>query len=418
MTEQSPKTTEDTQTEAEAEAPAAPKTEAEAPAEAKPEDASEDAPADQADEAPATAGEAVGEEVDEPDINDLIDKDLSDPNATPAGAGVMPGKIPPRPPAAGAGGILFQFVIFPLFIVIIGVLIFAFFRWALADNRSYDEYLQTIASGWETKRWEALYQLQFRLTDKQDPMRKQINVPATIELFERAKTFSDPRVRAQLAVLMGHIEDPAAVPSLIEALQDKHPETRINAIFALGRIRSSDAIGPLITMAHPSANIADDMKASFYKVLAHSLGEIGSVGLETDRQGKQKQVKDTLIPPTASQRRDIAKALKQLLNNGSDDVRWNAALALARLGDRAGIPTFKAMLDRRNLNRIDKLSDKRKMLIMINAMRAIRLIKATELKAEVQAVSDSDPNLRVRQAAREILQFFEQSGAKKADSQK
>src|SRR4051812_15640925 len=88
------------------------------------------------------------------------------------------GTVPTAPaaPSAGepakdkSGSLVLQFVVFPLVIVLVAVAITGFFQWLALDNRSYDDYLNEIASGWKQKRPEAAYQLQFRLADQQDPI--------------------------------------------------------------------------------------------------------------------------------------------------------------------------------------------------------------------------------------------------------
>src|SRR3954469_20080363 len=75
-------------------------------------------------------------------------------------------------PTDKSGSLVLQFVVFPLAIVLIAVAITGFFQWLATDNRTYGDYLNEIASGWKQKRPEAAYQLQFRLADRDDALRK------------------------------------------------------------------------------------------------------------------------------------------------------------------------------------------------------------------------------------------------------
>src|SRR5438067_13674826 len=116
--------------------------------------------------------------------------------------------------------LVLQFVIFPLVIVAIAVAITGFFTWLSQDRRTYAEYLGEIAGGWKRKRPEAAYELQFRLADKKDPLRAQADVPRTIAVFQAAKKdrAEDPGIRRYLAFVLGELEDPAAVPALLDAV--------------------------------------------------------------------------------------------------------------------------------------------------------------------------------------------------------
>src|SRR5579871_103560 len=87
------------------------------------------------------------------------------------------------PEPTSASGVFFQFVVFPLVIVVIAVVISGFFTWIAQDRRTYADYLNEIASGWKQKRPEAAYQIQFRLADSQDELRKTADVPGTISVF-------------------------------------------------------------------------------------------------------------------------------------------------------------------------------------------------------------------------------------------
>src|SRR5271169_4908251 len=78
------------------------------------------------------------------------------------GTGPVAGEPAPAapPPPDKAPSLILQFVVFPLVIVVLAVAITGFFQWLAQDNRTYDDYLDEIVSGWKQKRPEAAYQLQ------------------------------------------------------------------------------------------------------------------------------------------------------------------------------------------------------------------------------------------------------------------
>ena len=91
-------------------------------------------------------------------------------------------------------------------------------------------------------------------------------VEVLIDLLESAG--SDHRVRERAAQVLGALEDPAAVPSLIRALEDEEPDVRGSAVRALGRLRDLRAFRPLV-------NLVDDEAAHVRESAASSLGGLG-----------------------------------------------------------------------------------------------------------------------------------------------
>ncbi|MDF1665117.1 MAG: HEAT repeat domain-containing protein [Planctomycetota bacterium] len=287
----------------------------------------------------------------------------------------------PRAPV-GTGGVIFQFVVFPLSIVLGIVGIFAFFNWAMSDHRSYNDYLHAIDQGWESERWQAAYELQFRITDRGDKLRETADIMETLRVYENSKTFKDQRVRSVLTILLGHLGDLQAEEALVEALSDKTDDTRLNAVFALGRLKSKLAVPSFLAMLANSDMVEESKRDSFYKVIAYSLGEIGD---------------PSAIP-----------ALKKLLRHqGQVDVGWNAALALARFGDKSALGTLSAMMSRPNLEGIQTMNAKSRDLTIINALKGARMLKAESLRDEIELLK-ADSSFRVRQAALEVLKSLDQ----------
>jgi HEAT repeat protein len=101
--------------------------------------------------------------------------------------------------------------------------------------------------------------------------------------------------------------------------------------------------------------------------------------------------------------------LQQALKDEAADVRWNAAVALARHGSPEGVPVLREMLDRTFVERtvrrdvrqyedMDPVAD-----VMISGLRAAAVLKDSTLRASVEGLSQQDRSLRVRQAALEAL---------------
>ncbi len=304
------------------------------------------------------------------------------PEPAPAPQGADAPKDGPKDEPKDKGpSLVLQFVVFPLVIVLMAVAITGFFQWLATDNRTYDDYLTEIASGWKQKRPEAAYQLQFRLADKDDPLRKSANVPRTIEVFEGAKKTrdQDPTVRRYLAIVLGHLGDERAVPSLLDATSPGEPdqETRLNATWALGRCKDARAVPALIALL-------DDPFDGQRKTAAFALGELGD--------------------------KSACDALAKHLTDSTIDVQWNCATALSRLGDARAIPTLTAMLDRKLLSSIQapkdgnhtEMTEKQREDVMINALIGLRLLGAKQSLDRISALAEGDPSLRVRDAAMRV----------------
>ena len=101
--------------------------------------------------------------------------------------------------------------------------------------------------------------------------------------------------------------------------------------------------------------------------------------------------------------------LKTALQDTAPDVRWNAALALARHGRLEAVPVLGQMLDRafveKTVTRDVRQDEDRDPVadVMISGLRGAAALKADALRASIQNLSRADRSLRVRQAALEAL---------------
>src|SRR5262249_13938881 len=106
------------------------------------------------------------------------------------------------------------------------------------------------------------------------------------------------------------------------------------------------------------------------------------------------------------------RTLRTALQDDVADVRWNAAVALARKGNHEGVPVLRQMLDRRYVEQavkrevrldedIDPIAD-----VMISSLRAAATLKEPSLKASITERSQNDRSLKVRDAALEALRVI------------
>jgi len=102
-----------------------------------------------------------------------------------------------------------------------------------------------------------------------------------------------------------------------------------------------------------------------------------------------------------------------------EDVAWNAALSLARRGDRSGLPLLHRMLDRAYLDGVQRadesgrpraLTEEQKEDAIKNALRSLVLLGDTGALDDIRRLRDGDPNLRVRQEAFGSLEALPKAG--------
>jgi HEAT repeat protein len=264
--------------------------------------------------------------------------------------------------------ILFQFVVFPLGVVAIAVGIFFLFGRLASDEQTVPDYLNEVRSGGRRERWQAAYQLS-QLINAGEAKKYPSLVDDVGRVYAESKN-DDPRIRQYLSMVLGNLGDRRATPLLIDGLEDRTPETRIYAALALGRLKDPAAVDPLLKV------FASDER-DVRKAAAYALGEIG----------------DARALPA------IAAALEDPIA----DVRYNAAIALARSGDTRAIGVLREMLDRSRLDRVQGMRPEQKDETMLAAIPALMRIAPEEGPAILGPLSQRDPSLRVRSAAKEAL---------------
>jgi HEAT repeat protein len=271
-----------------------------------------------------------------------------------------------------------QFFLIPALVVIACVALFMFFGWMVSEEKSSVDYLHDIKTGSATRRWQAAFELAKQLDNlERQSDREDLDelVPQMIDVFQTADR-DDPRVRRYMALALGNVGDPRAVPVLLDALSDDDPETRIYSIWALGSLGDKRALAPLL-------ELAQDEDAGIRKMVVYSLGAL-----------RAEEARDTL---------------RAALNDYEMDVAWNAAIALAQLGDDAGKDRILQMLDREFLNTVAEMSEEQRSDAMMAAMKGAVLLRDAQLRARLEDISAGDPDLKVRQAAFESLAQIDKS---------
>ena len=286
-----------------------------------------------------------------------------------------------RNPLVAAPALAVQFFLIPLAVVALTGSVYIGFRSLLADDRGPQEYLAEIRNGGSSRRWPAAYELSRLMSDPKVRADKSL-APALVKAFQESA--GDVQVRRYLALAIGRLDPPLpadAIADLTHALDDPDGETRISVIWALGS--SGD---PAVVPRLVSLYAAQDSDAGIRKMVVYALGALPG---------------DTQQP-----------TLRTALQDSVPDVRWNAAVALARHGSHDGVPVIKQMLDRQYVEQSvkrdvrpdedqDPIAD-----VMISGLRAAASLKDDTLRSSVETLSQQDRSMKVRQAAIEALKVI------------
>jgi len=182
-----------------------------------------------------------------------------------------------------------------------------------------------------------------------------------------------PDTRRLLVLCLGYFRCQDAVPDLIRQMRlsaKESRELRIDCIFSLGLLKNSDGIPELL-------KAIEDEDPEIRREATVSLGRIGD--------------------------RSVQSHLEKLLSDDDLTVKWGAAIALADLGSGKGSETFQSMLDRNFLDGLEGLDEIQRSGIMRRAIQAINNFRMESFKPQLQEISESDPNLRVRSEALRTL---------------
>jgi len=286
-----------------------------------------------------------------------------------------------RNPLAAAPALAVQFFLIPLTVVAVTVTVYVGFRSLLSDARSPSDYLTEIRNGGSDRRWPAAYELS-RLMSNPKVRQDKTLAAGLVKAFQESK--GDPDVRRYLALAIGRLDPPLppdALADLTQALDDSDSQTRISVIWALGSSGDEAVVPRLIPLYQ-----AQDADPGVRKMVVYALGALpGDTQVDT---------------------------LRAALQDETPDVRWNAAVALARHGRNEGASVLHQMLDRAYVERTvkrevrqdsdqDPIAD-----VMISGIRAGAALKDTSLRPAIETLSQQDRSMKVRQAAFEALRVM------------
>ena len=283
---------------------------------------------------------------------------------------------PPALPRQTTPFLVLQFFIFPMAIVAVCVTVFVIFGLIASEGKGARAYLDEVRTGSANRRWQAAFELSKVLQARKDPALADPGFADELVRVFTSSSADDPRVRRYLVLALGRLGDKRAVPALIQAADPSgdaagDADAQVYAVWALGAIGDPSAVPTLV-------KLAGGEDAGVRKAAVHALGS---------------------FPGDASR-----AALAAALGDRVEDVRWNAAVALARRRDPAGAPVLLEMMDRAHLGTVADLSPEQRDEAMLQAVQAAAVVPDPALHAALERLRDSDPSLTVRSAARAALE--------------
>jgi len=262
-----------------------------------------------------------------------------------------------------------SFFIIPFLVTVFSILLYGMVRILTMEEHTVFDYLNDVKIGSYTKRWQAAFELS-KVLGNQDLIPQDGRfISELTALFKHAK-HDDDRVRQYLALAMGRTGNSAFVAPLLDELPQEKEENIPALIHALGLLRSSEAL-PLIHsfVNHPSPRVR------LTAVIA-----MGNIGDERS-----------------------AEYLRQALGDSEPNIQWDAAIALAKMGDASGQGILHKLLDRDYLTKFEEVDPYEQDQALVVAIEASTLLNDPSLNEMILSLSKNDRNMNVRRAATRAL---------------
>jgi len=242
------------------------------------------------------------------------------------------------------------------------------------EEETPETLITAIKTGAPSKRWQKAYELSNEL-NREGGMIRSAGIMHEVIHILNDKEHYDAKTRAYMAMALSRFKNQDAESALRKALREtddnEDPKLTLFLMWSVGNFKNSDAAQDVVRFLESQH---DDLR----KTAAYVLGALGD--------------------------KSVIPKLKRSLEDTVVDVRWNAALSLARLGDSSGGEILLQMLDRNRLHAVQQLNDVEIERVMVNAAKAFGLIQYSEATPVLKNISQNDPSLKARQAALAALE--------------
>ena len=274
--------------------------------------------------------------------------------------------------AVGWRRYLHSFVIIPALVALLFVVL-AYVLTSASREASVDDYLRSIREGHSNVRWQAALELSRVLADPARVPEDPNFVPTMLRLFTDAQLHADdPRVRLFLGLAMGRTGKPEFFDPLLTEMRSAEKVEDLSVyVRAIGFMQDERAVADLVSLLkHGDAVIRHEA--------VQALGYIGS--------------------------QEARPVLRDMLQDPEPNVRWDAAIALAKMRDAAAREVLMQLLGRDYYEEFPDVRPEGRTWAMSTAIRAAVLLEDDDLNVKIKQLSESDPNIKVRGIALEMVQ--------------
>ena len=259
--------------------------------------------------------------------------------------------------------LFYSFFLVPFMIAIFGAVFFLLFKFITFDSNNAYDYLNDVRAGSASKRWQSAYELS-KILSQPDLIPEEMDFNNQMISAYNKSIHDNAKVRTYLALAMGQTGRNVFGPTLLSGLSDEDRFSRLAAIQAIGMIQYHDAAQSLNQLSLNSKIVEERLAATI------ALGKIGSI-------------------PT----------LKILLEDEEPNIRWDSAIALAKMGDHSGNHIITNLMNRSYFESFPEVDESEKNQAMLVAIHIAAQYPDNQFEDQLAIVATSEPNLTIRDAA-------------------
>ena len=264
----------------------------------------------------------------------------------------------------------YAFFLIPLMITIFGVMFFFMFKVLTYETSAPEDYLTDIQIGSATKRWQAAFELSKLLSNPEMVPTDEGFKNKMISIYEHS-IHDDPMVRTYMALAMGRTGQQEYGPTLMNGMNDKDKGSRLAAIKALGLLAYAPAVNGIQEFADEKYSNTERLAATI------ALGNMGD---------------KSLIP-----------ILQKLLDDEEPNIRWDAAIALAKLEDSSGVEVIVNLLDRSYFEHFTEVDEEEEVQAILVAIQVSSQFPSNLFVTNLLKLAAFDKNMQIRDLAIKTL---------------
>ena len=267
--------------------------------------------------------------------------------------------------------LFYSFFLIPFMIAVFGAVFFLLFKFITYETNSPEDLLNQVKVGSASKRWQSAFELAKILNNPNaDPLTDSFK-DQLISAYERS-VHDDALVRSYLAMAMGSTKDTIFGKILVSGLEDETLETRVAAIQAIGFLKYYPATKSIRNLIETTDTQTEKLTATI------ALGMIGD---------------PSTIPH-----------LIKLLEDEEANIRWDAAIALAKMGDNSGAYIIERLLNREYLKKFEQIDPLEEKKVIMIAIKTASILFDKRFEDKLSLLSKNDQDLSVRNAAIKALE--------------